>query len=50
MVATLRLVRAASASLGLTALQILAERGGKARLLLVFGCLAGHGISSGWGV
>jgi hypothetical protein len=42
----LRLVRAASASLGLAALQVFAERGGKPSLLLVLGCLAGHGISS----
>jgi hypothetical protein len=42
----LRFIRTASASLGLAALQVLAERGGKARLLLVLGCLAGHGVSS----
>jgi hypothetical protein len=46
----LRFVRTASASLGLAALQVLAKRCGKARLLLVLGCLAGHGISSVWGV
>lgn len=46
MVATLRLVRAASASLGLTALQVLAQGGGKARLLLVVGSLASHVINS----
>jgi hypothetical protein len=42
----LRFLRAAGASLGLAALQVLAKRRGKAGLLLVLGCLAGHGISS----
>jgi hypothetical protein len=42
----LRFLRATGASLGLAALQVLAKRRGKAGLLLVLGCLAGHGISS----
>jgi hypothetical protein len=42
-----RLIRAASASLSLAALQVLAESGGKARSLLVFcGWWAVHGINS----
>ncbi|MGF7051746.1 hypothetical protein GGC47_000906 [Bosea sp. OAE752] len=42
----LRLLHTASASLRLAALQVLAKGGGKARLLLVVGGLASHGINS----
>jgi hypothetical protein len=42
----MRLFRTASASLRLAALQVLAERSGKARLLLVVGSLASHVINS----
>jgi hypothetical protein len=41
-----RLVRAASTSLRLAAFQVLAKGSGKARLLLVIGRLAVHGINS----
>lgn len=42
----MRLFRATSTSLSLAAFQVLAQGGGKARLLLVVGSLASHGINS----
>ena len=46
MLMRLRLFRSASTSLRLAAFQVLAQGGGKARLLLVVGSLASHGINS----